>query len=134
MTDKISIVLVDDHSIVRRGLISFLEAFDDLEVIGDAASGEVDRTDVCAERGPLLDRPLPAHGRRRGARQQQQAAVPRPGREVDGDTIRQPDRLAHRPVRPHHAQDVVLHRSRPLSRRFDPFPLLLPQHRERTRG
>lgn len=40
MTEKISIVLVDDHSIVRRGLISFLGAFDDLEVIGDAASGE----------------------------------------------------------------------------------------------
>lgn len=40
MTNKISIVLVDDHSIVRRGLVSFLGAFDDLEVIGDAASGE----------------------------------------------------------------------------------------------
>jgi NarL family two-component system response regulator LiaR len=40
MTEKISIMLVDDHSIVRRGLISFLGAFDDLEVIGDAASGE----------------------------------------------------------------------------------------------
>jgi NarL family two-component system response regulator LiaR len=40
MTEKISIVLVDDHSIVRRGLISFLGAFDDLEVVGDAASGE----------------------------------------------------------------------------------------------
>lgn len=40
MTNKISIVLVDDHSIVRHGLVSFLGAFDDLEVIGDAASGE----------------------------------------------------------------------------------------------
>jgi NarL family two-component system response regulator LiaR len=40
MAEKIRIVLVDDHNIVRRGLISFLGAFDDLEVIGDAASGE----------------------------------------------------------------------------------------------
>lgn len=40
MTDKISIILVDDHSIVRRGLSSFLGAFDDLDVIGDVASGE----------------------------------------------------------------------------------------------
>jgi two-component system, NarL family, response regulator LiaR len=40
MTERVRIVLVDDHSIVRRGLVSFLEAFDDLEVIGDVASGE----------------------------------------------------------------------------------------------
>jgi NarL family two-component system response regulator LiaR len=40
MSDKITIMLVDDHSIVRKGLISFLGAFDDLEVIGDAANGE----------------------------------------------------------------------------------------------
>ncbi len=40
MTENIRIVLVDDHSIVRRGLVSFLGAFDDLEVISDVASGE----------------------------------------------------------------------------------------------
>jgi len=33
-------VLVDDHHIVRRGLQSFLKAFHDLEVVGEAASGE----------------------------------------------------------------------------------------------
>lgn len=37
---KIRIVLVDDHHIVRRGLRSFLEAFDDILVIGEAANGE----------------------------------------------------------------------------------------------
>lgn len=51
MAGKISIILVDDHSIVRRGLVSFLGAFDDLEVIGDAASGE--------EMLKLLERHLP---------------------------------------------------------------------------
>ncbi len=40
MAEKIKVVLVDDHSIVRRGLRSFLNAFDDLTVVGEASSGE----------------------------------------------------------------------------------------------
>ena len=40
MTEPIRVVLVDDHHIVRRGLHSFLKAFPDLEVVGEAASGE----------------------------------------------------------------------------------------------
>lgn len=40
MTDPIRVVLVDDHAIVRRGLHSFLKAFNDLLVVGEAASGE----------------------------------------------------------------------------------------------
>ena len=40
MPDPIRVVLVDDHHIVRRGLQSFLKAFRDLEVVGEAASGE----------------------------------------------------------------------------------------------
>jgi NarL family two-component system response regulator LiaR len=38
--DRITILLVDDHPMVREGLRSFLEAQDDLEVLGDAGSGE----------------------------------------------------------------------------------------------
>lgn len=41
--DAISIirtVLVDDHHVVRRGLRSFLEGFPDIDIIGEAASGE----------------------------------------------------------------------------------------------
>jgi NarL family two-component system response regulator LiaR len=34
------IVLVDDHQIVRKGLRSYLEAFADITVVGDASSGE----------------------------------------------------------------------------------------------
>ena len=41
MTDKITVMLVDDHTIVRQGLMSFLGAFDDLEIIGNAASEEL---------------------------------------------------------------------------------------------
>jgi NarL family two-component system response regulator LiaR len=40
MNDKIRIVLVDDHHVVRRGLRSFLESFPDIVVIGEAANGE----------------------------------------------------------------------------------------------
>ncbi|HYF63421.1 MAG TPA: response regulator transcription factor [Herpetosiphonaceae bacterium] len=36
----ITIVLVDDHHVVRRGLRSFLESFADLRICGEAASGE----------------------------------------------------------------------------------------------
>ena len=34
------LVLVDDHRVVRRGLRSFLEAFPDITVVGEASSGE----------------------------------------------------------------------------------------------
>ena len=32
-------MLVDDHAVVRSGLSAFLLAFDDLELVGDAADG-----------------------------------------------------------------------------------------------
>ncbi|GCE21214.1 response regulator [Dictyobacter kobayashii] len=40
MAEQIKVVLVDDHRIVRRGLLSFLNAFADIQVVGDASSGE----------------------------------------------------------------------------------------------
>jgi NarL family two-component system response regulator LiaR len=38
--DRIRLVLVDDHRVVRQGLRSFLEAFSDIAVVGEASSGE----------------------------------------------------------------------------------------------
>jgi NarL family two-component system response regulator LiaR len=38
--DTIRLVLVDDHRVVRRGLRSFLEAFPDITIVGEATSGE----------------------------------------------------------------------------------------------
>jgi NarL family two-component system response regulator LiaR len=38
--EPIRLVLVDDHRVVRRGLRSYLEAFADLCVVGEASSGE----------------------------------------------------------------------------------------------
>ncbi|MGL1887107.1 MAG: response regulator transcription factor [Reichenbachiella sp.] len=37
---KINILVVDDHSLVREGIISMLSIYDDFEIIGDAESGE----------------------------------------------------------------------------------------------
>jgi len=36
----IRVMLVDDHAVVRSGLAAFLLAFDDLELVGEAADGE----------------------------------------------------------------------------------------------
>ena len=36
----IRVLLVDDHTMVRRGLALFLKVFDDLLLAGEAASGE----------------------------------------------------------------------------------------------
>ena len=35
----IRVLLVDDHAMVRRGLATFLGAFDDLELAGEAGGG-----------------------------------------------------------------------------------------------
>jgi NarL family two-component system response regulator LiaR len=39
-TEKIRVMLVDDHAVVRSGLADFLLAYDDLELAGEASSGE----------------------------------------------------------------------------------------------
>ena len=38
--ERISVLLVDDHRVVRQGLRDFLELQDDIEVVGEASSGE----------------------------------------------------------------------------------------------
>lgn len=38
--DRIRVLVVDDHAVVRRGLLAFLDAEPDLEVVGDAGDGE----------------------------------------------------------------------------------------------
>jgi DNA-binding NarL/FixJ family response regulator len=37
--DTISVLVVDDHEVVRRGLLAFLDSEPDLEVVGDAEGG-----------------------------------------------------------------------------------------------
>lgn len=57
----IRVVLVDDHMMVRRGLAAFLKVYDDLQLAGEAESGE-DAIRVCSEALPdvvLMDLVLP---------------------------------------------------------------------------
>ena len=39
-SEKIRVLIVDDHAIVRRGLRGLLDIVDDMDVVGDAADGE----------------------------------------------------------------------------------------------
>ena len=38
--DKIKLLIVDDHQMVRLGLSSFMNIQPDIEVVGEAADGE----------------------------------------------------------------------------------------------
>jgi DNA-binding NarL/FixJ family response regulator len=40
MTTPISIIIVDDHEVVRNGIRAFLETLPEFQVVGEAASGE----------------------------------------------------------------------------------------------
>jgi DNA-binding NarL/FixJ family response regulator len=40
VNEKIRVLVVDDHAVVRRGLFAFLEGEEDIEVVGDAEDGE----------------------------------------------------------------------------------------------
>jgi two-component system, NarL family, response regulator LiaR len=57
----IRVMLVDDHAMVRRGLATFLKVFDDLELAGEASSGEA-AIQVCGKIQPdviLMDLMMP---------------------------------------------------------------------------
>ena len=60
-TNPIRVMLVDDHTMVRRGLVTFLKVFDDLQLAGEAESGET-AIQLCAMVLPdviLMDMLLP---------------------------------------------------------------------------
>ena len=40
MSDPISVLIVDDHEVVRRGVRAYLDTLPDLTVVGEAATGE----------------------------------------------------------------------------------------------
>ncbi|MFE5212608.1 response regulator [Streptomyces sp. NPDC056600] len=40
MAEPVKVLVVDDHQVVRRGLRTFLEVQDDIEVVGEAGDGE----------------------------------------------------------------------------------------------
>jgi NarL family two-component system response regulator LiaR len=58
---RIRVLVVDDHTMVRRGLATFLKVFDDLELAGEAAGGQ-EAVQLCAKVQPdvvLMDMVMP---------------------------------------------------------------------------
>jgi NarL family two-component system response regulator LiaR len=57
----IRVMLVDDHNVVRSGLATFLMAYDDLELVGQAGNG-VEAVNLCHRKKPdviLMDLMMP---------------------------------------------------------------------------
>ncbi len=57
----IRVMLVDDHAVVRRGLVFFLQAHDDIELVAEASNGQ-EAIDLCAATNPhviLMDLRMP---------------------------------------------------------------------------
>ncbi len=57
----IRVMLVDDHNVVRSGLATFLRAYDDLELVGEAKNG-LEAVKLCGENRPdviLMDLMMP---------------------------------------------------------------------------
>src|SRR5687767_10116099 len=60
----IRVLIVDDHAMVRKGLAAFLKAFPDLELVGEASSGE-EALALCRDIDPdvvLMDLMMPGIG------------------------------------------------------------------------
>jgi two-component system, NarL family, response regulator LiaR len=60
-SSRIRVMLVDDHTMIRRGLATFLKVYDDLELAGEAASGQ-SAVQLCSQLKPdvvLMDMVMP---------------------------------------------------------------------------
>lgn len=60
-SDPIRVMIVDDHAVVRSGLATFLSAYDEFTLVGEASSGE-EAVRRCAESRPdvvLMDLVMP---------------------------------------------------------------------------
>ena len=76
MADKISLLITDDHALVRQGIRAFLELQSDLTVIGEANSGEA-AVRMAAELAPdvvLMDLVMPGIGGVEATRQVKQVS------------------------------------------------------------
>jgi len=60
-SQTIQVLLVDDHNVVRSGLATFLRAYDDLELVGEARNGR-EALNLCRQMRPdviLMDLMMP---------------------------------------------------------------------------
>lgn len=71
MSDLIRILLVDDHAILRSGLSALLELEPDLEVVGEASSGEeaIERVKALRPQVVIMDIDMPGMGGLEATRQ-----------------------------------------------------------------
>ena len=56
-----SVLIVDDHSLYREGLVALFEKWDDFDVVGEAADG-IEAVEFCRHRAPdivLMDLKMP---------------------------------------------------------------------------
>ncbi len=60
----VTVLIVDDHEVVRRGLRSFLQSQDDIEVIGEAVNGAeaIDKVEELLPDVVLMDLVMPGMG------------------------------------------------------------------------
>src|SRR6218665_3676469 len=61
MANKIKLMIVDDHAVVRKGIINLLEDEENIEIVGEASDG-VEALEVIKEQKPnivLLDLSMP---------------------------------------------------------------------------
>lgn len=65
MTDQpISVVIADDHVLVRQGIRAFLETYNDISIVGEAGDA-ASAVDICAKQKPqvaLVDMVMPGGG------------------------------------------------------------------------
>jgi NarL family two-component system response regulator LiaR len=61
MMDKISVLIADDHGVVRQGLRTYLELLDDIDIVGEAQNG-IEAVDQVRQHRPdivLMDLVMP---------------------------------------------------------------------------
>jgi two-component system, NarL family, response regulator LiaR len=76
MTEPVTVLLVDDHSIVRQGVRAYLDTLPDLQVVGEAGSG-MEAIRLAAEQAPdvvLMDLVMPGMDGVEATRQLKQAS------------------------------------------------------------
>jgi two-component system NarL family response regulator len=64
MTERIRVMLVEDHAVVRQGLIALLSSVPDIEIVGSAVDGAeaVEKFSACKPDVTLMDLQLPKLG------------------------------------------------------------------------
>lgn len=64
MSRKIRVLVVDDHMLVREGIRAVLDGVPDIEVVGDAGSGEesLSAAEICQPDVVLMDLDMPGSG------------------------------------------------------------------------